>query len=66
MTRYDWGSAKELIDILKEANQTVPDELVEMADRFQAKKERNIAEKGSFRGGNRGGGGMRGGGSRRY
>lgn len=66
LTRGDWGSAKELIEILKEANQEIPDELVTMAERFQAKKERNMNERGgSFRG-NRGnnsgfGGGGRGG-----
>jgi ATP-dependent RNA helicase DDX43 len=56
LTRSDWGSAKELIEILTEANQEVPDELVKMAERFQAKKE-----SGGFRGGRgRGGGGFRG------
>lgn len=66
MTRSDWGSAAELIVILKEAGQAVPEEVQAMADRFKAKKERERAEGGSsrggFRGGNRGGG--RGGGFR--
>lgn len=58
----DWGSAKELIEILKEANQEVPDELVTMAERFEAKKARD-AQNGGSRGGFRGRGG-RGGGAR--
>lgn len=66
MTRFDWGSAKELIEIMTEANQEVPKGLVDMAERFRIKKERDASERGSFRGsrgGNRGGGG---GGSRRW
>lgn len=61
MTRSDWGSAAELIEILKEAEQEIPEELENMAARFKAKKEREASERGnfrgSFRGGNRGGGG---------
>lgn len=59
MTKGDWGSAAELIEILKEANQDIPEELQNMADRFAAKKERMHNERGGFRGssrGNRGGG----------
>lgn len=56
MTRYDWGSAAELIAIMKEAEQEVSQELQDMADRFKVKKEREQSERGSFRGGNRGGG----------
>lgn len=71
-TRSDWGSAGELIEILKEAEQEVSQELLDMAERFKAKKEREKSERGSFRGsfrgGNRGGGGgfrgSRGGGKR--
>lgn len=67
MTRSDWGSAAELIEILKEAEQEIPEELENMAARFKAKKEREASERGgsrggSFRGGNRGG--SRGGGNR--
>jgi ATP-dependent RNA helicase DDX43 len=50
MTRSDWGSAKELIDILQEANQEIPQELHEMATRFEAKKARGGFSRGSFRG----------------
>lgn len=72
MTRSDWGSAAELIEILKEAEQEVLPQLQDMADRYKAKKEREKTERaafgsafgnsGSFRGGNRGGdrGGDRG------
>ena len=69
MTRRDWGSAAELIEILKEANQEVSPELQDMADRFKAKKERENTERSAFRGSFRGGnsrGGNRGGGGGRY
>lgn len=57
ITREDWAMAKELIDILEEAAQEVPDELHNMARRFKAMKDKRAAEGGSF-----GGGGGRGGG----
>lgn len=60
MTRSNWNSAAELIEILKEADQEIPEEVVRMAERFKAKKEREANERGSargsFRGGNRRGG----------
>lgn len=56
-TRSDWGSAKELIEILTEANQEVSQELISMAERYQIKKD-----SGGFRG--RGGRGFGGGGGR--
>lgn len=55
MTRTDWGSAAELIEIMKEAEQEVPSGLQDMADRFKAKKERQQSERSAF-GGSRGGG----------
>ena len=58
-TRQDWGSAGELIDILEEADQEVPDELRDMKKRFEAMKERRDKEKASFGGGGGGGGGGR-------
>ncbi|KAF9808410.1 hypothetical protein SFRURICE_008463 [Spodoptera frugiperda] len=61
VTRQDWGSAKELIKILEEANQEVPDELHQMASRFEAMKLRREKEKGE--GSGRGRGGRGGGGS---
>lgn len=64
-TREDWGSASELIDILEEADQDVPDELREMKKRFEAMKERRDKEKslyGGFGGRSGGGRGGRGGG----
>lgn len=64
VTREDWGSAKELINILEEANQEVPHELREMANRFSAMKERRAKEESQFGFGGRRGGGGRGG--RRY
>ncbi|XP_022815558.1 probable ATP-dependent RNA helicase DDX43 [Spodoptera litura] len=67
VTRQDWGSAKELIKILEEANQEVPDELQQMASRFEAMKIRRDKERaeGSGRGrGGRGGGGSYGRGRR--
>lgn len=49
MTRSDWARASELIDILEEAEQFVPDELRNMAERFtimrEKKKERRIYER---------------------
>ncbi|XP_033176272.1 probable ATP-dependent RNA helicase DDX43 [Bombus impatiens] len=65
MTRSDWSHAKELINILEEANQIVPEELYHMADRYEAWKEKRATERRS--GGNRrGGGGGGGGGWRRW
>ena len=66
-TRNDWGHAAELIPILEEANQVVPDELYNMSQRFSAMKERRDREGGSRGGrfGGRGGGGYGGGGGRR-
>lgn len=57
VTRENWGSASELIVILEEAGQAVPDQLREMKQRFEAMKERKDREKGSFGGGGRNGGG---------
>ncbi|XP_017007606.2 probable ATP-dependent RNA helicase DDX43 isoform X1 [Drosophila takahashii] len=76
ITREDWGMAKELIEILQEAEQEVPEELHNMARRFKAMKERRAAESGGFGGGGggrfggggggRSGGGGRGGGGRNF
>ncbi|XP_060651017.1 probable ATP-dependent RNA helicase DDX43 [Drosophila nasuta] len=61
ITREDWGMTKELIAILEEANQEVPEKLRDMAQRFSAMKERRAAEGGGggrgFRDGGRGSGG---------
>lgn len=75
LTRGDWGSASELIKILEEADQVVPEGLHNMADRFRAMKEKRARECESFGmksdrdrhgggGGRGGGGGGRGGGRR--
>lgn len=71
ITRSDWGMAPELINILEEANQHVPDELRDMAERFAKMKERKNEEMSKFNnmrgprsGGGYGGGGGRGGGGR--
>ncbi|XP_028156362.1 probable ATP-dependent RNA helicase DDX43 [Ostrinia furnacalis] len=61
ITRNDWAHARELIKILEEANQEIPDELETMAQRFEAMKLRREKEGG---GGGRGGRGGRGGGRR--
>ncbi|XP_013186270.1 probable ATP-dependent RNA helicase DDX43 [Amyelois transitella] len=55
IARNDWAHAKDLIKILEEANQEVPDELESMAERFKAMKLRREKE-----GGGRGGRGGRG------
>lgn len=52
MTRNDWSKAAELIKILEEAQQEVPDELRDMASRFESMKLRRGNERG--RGGGRG------------
>jgi len=56
MTRSNWSKAKDLIEVMEKSGQTVPPQLQDMARRFEAKKEREIAEGGdrTFRG-NRGG-----------
>jgi len=56
ITRSDWGVAKELISILKEASQEVPEELQNMADRFETRKPREAGGRGrgGFRGSSRG------------
>ena len=66
VTRQDWGSAKELIKILEEADQPVDEGLIEMAKRFEAKKEREGNERREFGGGRGGRGGNRGGGGGRF
>lgn len=58
-TRTDWSSAEELIKILEEAVQEVPDELHKMKERFDAMKERREREKANFGIGGGGGGGRR-------
>ncbi|XP_047537364.1 probable ATP-dependent RNA helicase DDX43 [Vanessa atalanta] len=57
VTRNDWAHARELIKILEEANQEVPDELFSMAERFEAMKVRRERNGGDRRG--RGGRGRR-------
>ncbi|KAH8284315.1 hypothetical protein KR018_003466 [Drosophila ironensis] len=64
-TRDDWAMAKELITILQEAEQEVPDELHNMARRFKAMKDRRAAT-GGGPGDRRFGGGRRFGDDRRY
>ncbi|XP_014210039.1 probable ATP-dependent RNA helicase DDX43 [Copidosoma floridanum] len=59
-TRRDWALAKELIKILEEAEQEIPQELYSMADRHDEMQKRKSEERdgrryGSSRGGNRGG-----------
>lgn len=61
VSRKDWAHARELIKILEEANQEIPEELELMADRFEAMKLRRDREDGGRGGrGGRGGGGGRG------
>ncbi|XP_050355152.1 probable ATP-dependent RNA helicase DDX43 [Nymphalis io] len=57
VTRNDWAHARDLIKILEEANQEVPDELFSMAERFEAMKLRKERNGGERRG--RGGRGRR-------
>lgn len=55
--REDWAHAGDLIKILEEAYQEVPEELVRMSDRFAAMKERRDRD-GGGRGSGRGGRGF--------
>lgn len=41
VTKQDWQSARQLIDILTEANQIVPEELAAMATRYESHLARN-------------------------
>ncbi|KAI4461132.1 atp-dependent rna helicase dbp3 [Holotrichia oblita] len=68
-TRADWSQAKELIEILEEANQYVPEDLVEMSNRHAAwrkRKEEGKAFANSDRPSRGRGGGGGGGGGRRW
>ena len=58
MAREDWKHAKELIEILKQGEQEVPEGLVDMAERYEAMLKRRAEEGGSGGGfgGRRGGG----------
>lgn len=60
ITREDWGMAQDLINILEEAQQEVPEQLRDMSRRFAAMKERRAAEGGGGGKGFGGGGGGRG------
>ncbi|XP_045150262.1 probable ATP-dependent RNA helicase DDX43 [Echinops telfairi] len=45
ITRNDWRVATELINILERANQNVPEDLVSMAERYKANKQKKEMEK---------------------
>ena len=60
MSREDWKHANDLIPILKEASQEVPNSLVEMGERYTVWKAKKDAEDAAY--GGRGGRGGRGGG----
>ncbi|KAK2580130.1 hypothetical protein KPH14_012407 [Odynerus spinipes] len=64
MTRKDWSHAKELISILEEASQEVPEELYRMAERYEAWKEKRAQERETERSDARGYSNRRGGGGR--
>ncbi|XP_066259485.1 probable ATP-dependent RNA helicase DDX43 [Euwallacea similis] len=64
-TRNDWGQAAELIKILEEADQFIPEEIYDMAKRYEAMKERR-EKAGEPLGGRRGGSRFGIGGGRRY
>ncbi|XP_013776827.1 probable ATP-dependent RNA helicase DDX43 [Limulus polyphemus] len=64
VTREDWKNAQELIHIMEEAGQDVPEDLFAMADRYAAWKEKKDAEdavcrRGRGRGSRAGYGGRR-------
>ncbi|XP_060061367.1 probable ATP-dependent RNA helicase DDX43 isoform X2 [Erinaceus europaeus] len=45
ITRNDWRVANELINILERANQSIPEDLVSMAERYNANKMKKETEK---------------------
>ncbi|EZA51431.1 putative ATP-dependent RNA helicase DDX43 [Ooceraea biroi] len=45
MTRKDWSHAKQLINILEEASQEIPEELYKMAERYDAWKEKKGSDR---------------------
>ncbi|XP_037592895.1 probable ATP-dependent RNA helicase DDX43 [Cebus imitator] len=45
MTRNDWRFAPELVNILQRANQTIPDDLLSMAERFKARQQKRETER---------------------
>lgn len=49
MTRNDWSKAKHLIEIMEEAGQEIPQELMAMADRYQLWKTKRDAEDAAAR-----------------
>lgn len=51
MTKGDWSSASELIKILEEADQEVPEDLRHMKERFDNMQERKERERQSLGGG---------------
>lgn len=60
MTREDWKNSQDLIKILIKGRQRIPDELIKMAERYAAWKEKKELEEKTYgprpRGGGRGGG----------
>jgi len=54
MTRDNWRHAAELIKIMEEANQEVPRQVYEMAQRYESMRERRRNEGPSSRFGDRG------------
>ena len=56
MSREDWRHAEELIKILEEASQEVPDELRDMARRFKVAQEKKAEEEKAYGIRGRGGG----------
>lgn len=56
VTREDWMHVGKLIPIMEEAGQDIPDELVEMAERWQKNRDRMAEERNAY-GGGRGGDG---------
>ncbi|XP_012327205.2 probable ATP-dependent RNA helicase DDX43 [Aotus nancymaae] len=45
MTRNDWKFAPELVNILQRANQTIPDDLLSMAERFKERQQKREMER---------------------
>lgn len=65
MAREDWKHAKELIEILKQGEQCVPQSLIDMAERYDSAMKKRTEEGGGRGGFRRGGHGSSGFGGRR-
>lgn len=48
MSKQDWSHAQSLVDLLKEANQEIPSDLVSMAERYAANVRKRELERQTY------------------